>query len=93
MHMPYRLISPLIYLARVRVLAAAVAPVVKLHHPARDHRPLGLESVANRDQTQLVEPAEGGQVRGREGSVRHVEVFPMGWCENPHPRKTSTPTP
>ena len=25
MHMPYRLISPLIYLARVRVLAAAVA--------------------------------------------------------------------
>ncbi|CBL57775.1 Hypothetical protein PFREUD_22710 [Propionibacterium freudenreichii subsp. shermanii CIRM-BIA1] len=74
------------------MLAAAVAPVVRLDNLTSDHRPSRLESLTNRNQAQLVEPAEGGQVRGREGSVRHVEVFPMGWCENPHPRKASTPT-
>jgi hypothetical protein len=63
--------------AQKAVLTAPVAPVIRLHHPTRDHRPLGLDTLADRDQTQLVEPAEGGQVRGSEGSVGHVEVFQM----------------
>jgi hypothetical protein len=54
----------------------------------------------DRDEAQLVETAEGGQIglgeRGRavtDGSVRHVEVFPDGERENFHPRETSTSTP
>ena len=59
------------------VLAAAVAPVVRIDNPAGDDRPSRFESLTNSDEPQLVEPAEGGQVRGSEGSVGHVEVFQM----------------
>ena len=73
-------------------VAAPMAPVVRLHHPTSDHRPLRFDALPGRDEAQLVEPAKGGQIRGSEGSVRHVEVFQMVWCENLHPPKTSTPT-
>src|SRR5699024_7272064 len=43
--------------------------------------------------TLLDSTGEGGQVRGREGSVGHVEVFQIGRCRNSHHRKTSTHTP
>jgi len=33
------------------------------------------------------------QIRASEGSVKHVEVFPIGSVRNSHHRKTSTPTP
>jgi hypothetical protein len=36
------------------------------------------EPLPDGDETEFVEAAEGGQVRGREGSVEHVEVFLMG---------------
>ena len=42
---------------------------------AGKHRPVRLQVLADDDETELVEAAERRQVRGREGSVRHVEVF------------------
>lgn len=78
---------------RHALLAAAVTAVVRLHNPASDHRPCCFDQLPDRNQAQLIKTAESGQVRRREGSVRHVEVFPMGWCENLHPPKTSTPYP
>ena len=49
-------------------------------------------------QPELVEPAERGQVRAGEGSVRHVEVFRMGGVRTPiigrpRPLRTDAPTP
>ena len=41
---------------------------------------------------QLVEAGERGQVRASEGSVRHVEVFPVGSVRTPIIGRTSTPT-
>lgn len=38
-------------------------PVVWLGHPAVAHRPVGLESVADGVEAELVEPGEPGQVR------------------------------
>jgi hypothetical protein len=46
------------------VLAASVTPVVRLHNPASDDRSFWFDSLADRDEPQLVEPAKGGQVRG-----------------------------
>lgn len=64
--------------ARRPLAAAAPAPVIRLDDPACEHRPTQLESLPGDLEAQLVEPAEGGQVRASEGSVRHVEVFRMG---------------
>ena len=57
-----------------RLLAALVAPVIGLHHPTRQHRPIRLEALAGHHQTELINAGEGGQVRASEGSVRHVEI-------------------
>jgi hypothetical protein len=51
------------------------APVIRLDHPTRQHRPCRLQPLPDNDQTELVEACERGQVRPREGSFRHVEVF------------------
>ena len=59
------------------LLAAATAPVVRFHHPAGQHRPARLESLANHFKAELIDTAERGQVRTGEGSVAHVEVFQM----------------
>jgi len=44
---------------------------------AGQYRPVGLESLSDNDETELVKACERGQVRAGEGSVRHVEVFWM----------------
>ena len=60
------------------LLAAAVTPIIGIGHPASDDRPPWLEALTDRDQPKLIKAAESGQVRGSEGSVKHVEVFLMG---------------
>jgi len=55
--------------------AAASAPLVGLADSAGQHRPIQLETLPDHDHAELVETGERGQVRGREGSVGHVEVF------------------
>lgn len=40
-------------------------------------------SLADRNQPKLVKTAEGSQISGREGSVRHVEVFQMVGVRTP----------
>ena len=44
----------------------------------RDSRTVGLEALPNGFEAEQIEVGERGQVRGSEGSVRHVEVFQMG---------------
>lgn len=44
---------------------------------AQQHRPVRVQSLTDRDESELVQAREGRQVRGREGSVAHVEVFRM----------------
>ena len=43
----------------------------------RKYTPIGIKSLAGHLQPELVQTGERRQVRGREGSVRHVEVFQM----------------
>ena len=72
--------------------AAPPAPVVRLHDPTRQHGPVRLEQLAGDLQTEAVEAGEGSQVRAREGSFRHVEVFRMGGVGTPiigRPRRLS----
>src|SRR5690606_24727779 len=63
--------------------SAPPAPVVRLEHPAGQHRTVGIEQLAGDLQAEVVQAGEGGQVRAREGSVRHVEVFRMGSVRTP----------
>jgi transposase len=62
--------------------ATAMAPVVRFDDPACEHGPIRVQALTGHDETQLVKPAEHGQVRAAEsgipGSVVHVEVFQMG---------------
>ena len=43
--------------------------------PARQRRTIRLQVLPDDLQTEVVKAAERGQVRAREGSVRHVEVL------------------
>ena len=61
-----------------RTFAAATStPAVRLDDPARQDRTVRLKTLAHNLETKLIEVGERGQVRAREGSVRHVEVFQM----------------
>ena len=62
---------------------APPAPVIRVHDPARQDGPDRLEPLAGDLQAELVQTGEGGQVRAREGSVGHVEVFRMGSVRTP----------
>ena len=77
------------------VAAAAMTPPVRLDHPAGQHRPVRLEPLAGDFQTELVEPAERGQVSAGEtratSSVRQVEVSQMAGVRTPIIGETSTP--
>lgn len=53
---------------------APPAPRIRLRDPALDHRPIRVEALPDGHETDLVETPEHGQIRGREGSVVHVEV-------------------
>ena len=63
---------------REAVAAAAVAPVVGLDRATQQDRALAGEVLTGDGQAEVIETAERGQVRGREGSVVHVEVFGDG---------------
>ena len=52
-----------------------MTPVIRLAHPAGQHRAIGLQTLPGHDQAELIETAERAQVRASEGSVAHVEVF------------------
>jgi hypothetical protein len=69
-----------------------VAPVIGFNDPAGQHAMTGFEALPDDLQAELIDTNECGQVRASKGSVRHVEVFLMGRCENSHHRKTSTLT-
>ncbi|WP_221443071.1 hypothetical protein, partial [Nocardiopsis algeriensis] len=58
--------------------AAAAAPLIGLDDPAQEHRSIRFQTLAHSLKAEVVESAERGQVRAREGSVMHVEVFRMG---------------
>ena len=56
--------------------APALGAVIGLQD--RQDRAIGLQTLADHDQAELIQAAERGQVRAAEGSVRHDEVFQMG---------------
>lgn len=58
--------------------AALQAPRIRVNDPAFEHRPVGREVLADDAKAELVEAAEGREIRVVEGSVGRVEVFPMG---------------
>ena len=64
--------------ARDAFAAAPATPLVGIDDPAGQQGTAGLEALPDHQEPELVEAAERGQVRAREGSVGHVEVFQMG---------------
>jgi hypothetical protein len=58
--------------------AAAPAQRTQLGVAALGHRTIPLEALADSYEAKIVQAAEHGHVRGRKGSVAHVEVFRMG---------------
>jgi len=62
---------------RDALAAAAPTPLIGLEDAAGQHSAVGFESLPDDVEAELLEAAERGQVRAREGSVRHVEVFQM----------------
>ena len=68
---------------RCALTAAPPAPLVRVDHPAGQDRPIRLQPLPNHLQAELVQACERGQVRATEGSVKHVEVFPMGSVRTP----------
>lgn len=57
--------------------------IVGADNPARQHRTVGLESLTDGFEAELVQAGESGQVRAGEGNARHVEVFQMGGVRTP----------
>ena len=64
--------------ARDTLRPAPPAPLVRLHDPALQHRPMCLDPLPGDHESELLETAEDSQIGGVEGSVEHVEVF-LGW--------------
>jgi hypothetical protein len=63
--------------------ATPSTPPVIIDDPARQNRTIRLQPLPDHLQTQTVKTAKRGQIRRGEGSVRHVEVFPMGSVRTP----------
>jgi len=57
--------------------AALATPRIILDDPALDHRPIRFQPLPDSLQAELVKATEGGQIGRGEGSVEHVEVFPV----------------
>src|SRR3546814_11640778 len=51
------------------------APAIGIDDPTGQDRPARFQTLARHLQTELIETAERRQIRGREGSVGHVEVL------------------
>ena len=58
--------------------AAASTPGTSADNAALDPGPPRLQPLPDGDQAALIETTERRQIRGREGSVEHVEVSLMG---------------
>jgi hypothetical protein len=63
--------------------ATPSTPAIVLDHTAREHSTVGLDALSGDLQAEAIQAAERGQIRRGEGSVRHVEVFPMGSVRTP----------
>lgn len=63
--------------ARNSGLAAAMAPLIVREDPALQNCLARLDALAGGCEAEPVQAAEGIEIRGREGSVGHVEVFQM----------------
>jgi hypothetical protein len=61
----------------------STAPAVRFDDPAREDCTIRGQALPSDFEAELVEPAERGQVRAGEGSVRHVEVLQMGSVRTP----------
>jgi hypothetical protein len=57
---------------------ASMAPVIRFHNATFQHRVVTMQLLTAGPQTQVIQPAECGQVSRAEGSVTHVEVFQVG---------------
>ncbi len=70
-------------------------PLISGTHPACQHRALSLKALPGDHQPQVIQPAERGDIRGREGSsVRDVEVFLLACVRTPiieRPRPQTPP--
>ena len=64
---------------------ATTAPAVELARldPARQHRPVGFDTLPDNLRPELVKATEHAKVRAHEGSVNHVEVFRLGSVRTP----------
>ena len=63
--------------------AAVPAPRVRISDPALQHRPVGLEALTDRGQSQMVQQAEAIEIGGSESRLSHVEVFLIGSVVTP----------
>ena len=68
---------------RNALAATPAAPVARLDNSAGEHRTIRFEPLAGDLQAEVVQAGEGSQVGAREGSVGHVEVFPVGGVGTP----------
>jgi hypothetical protein len=57
--------------------APLIRSVVRFDNPTRQHGTVRFEPLADDFEAELLKTAERGQVRAGEGSVGHVEVFPV----------------
>ena len=62
---------------------AAPAQLIRFGDPAGQHRAVRLKALPDDFEAELINANERGQVRASEGSVKHVEVFPMGSVRTP----------
>jgi hypothetical protein len=84
---PERLVRqpPAHRVSRRTLSPAPTAPPIELAtlDPTGQHRPISLQALTNHLQPELVEAAESTEIRGRESSVEHVEVFRLGCVRTP----------
>ena len=76
---------------RYVLTAATATPGVVVDDTAGQDGSVMFDALAGDHEAELVEADELGQVRAREGSVRQVRVFWMGWCRNLHFQEALTP--
>jgi hypothetical protein len=62
---------------RYTTASASNALIARVDDPTGDDRPVRFQELARREQAELVEPAERGQIRVGESRVGHVEVLRM----------------
>ncbi|KXA66554.1 hypothetical protein HMPREF3223_01701 [Cutibacterium avidum] len=76
--------------AHPAVAAAAMAPLIRCRRATQQDGPLRGEVLACQDQSEVVQAAERGQIRGGDGSVVHVEALGDGCVRTSIIPRTST---